>query len=90
MRPSLTVEFRNLGLRLKGTGKRVLAGVTGQLRGAHLTAIMGPSGAGGASCVFKNWFEADWGSNLRAEQLCRACGPSKFVQEHMCHLSDSC
>eukprot|EP00891_Asterochloris_glomerata_P004256 jgi/Astpho2/4256/e_gw1.00064.69.1_t len=51
MRPSLTVEFRNLGLRLKGTGKRVLAGVTGQLRGAHLTAIMGPSGAGKTSLM---------------------------------------
>ena len=45
-RPQLEVSFTNLSLRLKGTGKKVLAGVTGQLRAAHLTAIMGPSGAG--------------------------------------------
>lgn len=45
-RPQLEVSFTNLSLRLKGTGKRVLAGVTGKLRARHLTAIMGPSGAG--------------------------------------------
>ena len=43
----LEVEFRNLGLRLRGRkGARVLAGVTGGMRAARLTAIMGPSGAG--------------------------------------------
>lgn len=45
-RPCLDVEFVNMGMRLKGTGMRVLAGVTGRLRQSHLTAIMGPSGAG--------------------------------------------
>ena len=45
-RPMLDVEFTNMGLRLKGTGRKVLAGVTGRLRESHLTAIMGPSGAG--------------------------------------------
>ena len=45
-RPQLEVSFTNLSLRLKGTGRRVVAGVTGQLRAAHLTAIMGPSVAG--------------------------------------------
>ena len=45
-RTELHVEFTKLGLRLKSTGKRVLAGVTGCLRAACLTAIMGPSGAG--------------------------------------------
>ena len=45
-RPLLGVEFRDLGLRLRSCGKVVLAGVTGQLRAARTTAIMGPSGAG--------------------------------------------
>lgn len=45
-RPCLDVEFTNMGMRLKGTGMKVLAGVTGRLRASHLTAIMGPSGAG--------------------------------------------
>ncbi|KAK9813958.1 hypothetical protein WJX73_006860 [Symbiochloris irregularis] len=45
-RIQLHVEFTNLSLRLKSTGKKVLAGVTGSLRAACLTAIMGPSGAG--------------------------------------------
>ena len=45
-RPYLDVQFINMGMRLKGTGRKVLAGVTGRLRASHLTAIMGPSGAG--------------------------------------------
>ncbi len=40
------IEFDSLRVVLRVTGKRVLAGVTGQLRPAELTAIMGPSGAG--------------------------------------------
>jgi hypothetical protein len=40
----LEVEFRNLGLRLRGRkGARVLARVTGGMKAARLTAIMGPS-----------------------------------------------
>ncbi|KAK9815422.1 hypothetical protein WJX72_003407 [[Myrmecia] bisecta] len=50
-RSELHIEFSNLGLRLKATGKKVLAGVTGQLRDARLTAIMGPSGAGKTSLM---------------------------------------
>ena len=46
-RPMLDVEFTNMGMRLKGTGRKVLAGVTGRLRESRMTAIMGPSGAGG-------------------------------------------
>jgi ABC-type phosphate transport system ATPase subunit len=40
------IEFEDLGMVLRSTGKRVLMGVTGQVRHARLTAIMGPSGAG--------------------------------------------
>ena len=43
-RTALHIEFEGLGLRLRSSGKLVLAGVTGQLRAACLTAIMGPSG----------------------------------------------
>lgn len=39
-------EFRDLGLKIKGSGKSVLAGVTGKIKSAHITAVMGPSGAG--------------------------------------------
>ena len=41
----LCVEFQELGLRLRSCGKTVLHGVTGALKAAHITAIMGPSGA---------------------------------------------
>lgn len=48
------IEFDNLGVVLRASGKRVLAGVTGQVRHAKLTAIMGPSGAGNDSHVCLN------------------------------------
>ncbi|KAJ3253942.1 hypothetical protein HK103_007611 [Boothiomyces macroporosus] len=38
-------KFENLGLKLKG-GKVVLQGVSGSIKSARMTAIMGPSGAG--------------------------------------------
>lgn len=57
-RPHLDVEFTNMGMRLKGTGMKVLAGVTGRLRASHLTAIMGPSGAGQQSRV--SGFTGHW------------------------------
>ena len=40
------VEFVGLGLVLRASGKRLLRGVTGQVRHSRLTAVMGPSGAG--------------------------------------------
>ena len=40
------LEMKDLGLRLKGSGRSVLDGVTGYLRAGRLTALMGPSGAG--------------------------------------------
>ena len=52
----LCIEFQELGLRLKSCGKPVLAGVTGVLRAAHITAIMGPSGgAGGRAGWLAGW-----------------------------------
>ena len=39
-------EFKNLGLKLKSSGRSVLDGVTGKIQSAHITAVMGPSGAG--------------------------------------------
>lgn len=42
---ALHVQFRELGLRLRGCGqKTVLQGVTGELPAGRVTAIMGPSG----------------------------------------------
>jgi len=40
------VSFENLGLKLHGSGKIVLDGVTGTLKASEVTAIMGPSGSG--------------------------------------------
>lgn len=46
IRPAMHVEFFGLGLVLRASGKVLLRGVTGQVRHARLTAIMGPSGSG--------------------------------------------
>ncbi|KAL4853041.1 ABC transporter G family member 28 [Chlorella vulgaris] len=49
---ALHVQFRELGLRLRGCGqKMVLQGVTGELPAGRVTAIMGPSGAGKSSLL---------------------------------------
>lgn len=50
-RRPLVVEFRLLTLRLRSSGRVVLAGVSGALAGGKLTAIMGPSGAGKSSLL---------------------------------------
>ena len=39
-------KFENLGLDIKGSGKSVLKGVTGEIMHGKVTAVMGPSGAG--------------------------------------------
>ena len=39
-------RFDRLGLRIKGTNKRVLNGVSGEFDHSQLIAVMGPSGAG--------------------------------------------
>ena len=44
-------EFKNLGLKLKSSGRSVLDGVTGKIKSAHITAVMGPSGAGKSTFV---------------------------------------
>lgn len=40
------ISFEELGLKIKGTEKKVLDGVTGTIRSGRVTAVMGPSGAG--------------------------------------------
>jgi ABC-type multidrug transport system ATPase subunit len=40
------ITFKELGLKIKGTEKKVLDGVTGTIRSGRVTAVMGPSGAG--------------------------------------------
>jgi ABC-type multidrug transport system ATPase subunit len=43
----MNISFTNLALELKSIpGKKVLNGVTGELRAGRVTAVMGPSGAG--------------------------------------------
>lgn len=45
---TITFSFKNLGLKLKPKlgGKTILKGVTGEIKSHHVTAVMGPSGAG--------------------------------------------
>ncbi|XP_039140123.1 ABC transporter G family member 28-like isoform X2 [Dioscorea cayenensis subsp. rotundata] len=45
-RPVIEVAFKDLTLMLKGTKKQLLRSVTGKLKPGHVTAVMGPSGAG--------------------------------------------
>lgn len=42
----VTVEFQNVGMKLKSNGKEILAGVTGYYPPGSLVALMGPSGGG--------------------------------------------
>ena len=42
----ISLQFNALGLKLRGSNKVVLEGVTGQFEHSSLIAIMGPSGAG--------------------------------------------
>lgn len=45
-RRKIEIKFRDLSLYLKGSGKKILCNVTGQLSPGRVTAVMGPSGAG--------------------------------------------
>lgn len=45
-RRRIEIKFRDLSLYLKGSGKKILCNVTGQLSPGRVTAVMGPSGAG--------------------------------------------
>ncbi|KAK3263794.1 hypothetical protein CYMTET_27424, partial [Cymbomonas tetramitiformis] len=58
----IDVEFQRLGLRLKGNGAIVLDGVTGKLWSSHITAIMGPSGAGKTTFLATLLGKASYGS----------------------------
>ena len=40
------IHFKDMGLELKGSNKKVLDGVTGVAKHGRVTAVMGPSGAG--------------------------------------------
>lgn len=43
---TVDISFKELGLKIKGTEKKVLDGVTGTIHHGRVTAVMGPSGAG--------------------------------------------
>ncbi|KAH7441774.1 hypothetical protein KP509_03G054000 [Ceratopteris richardii] len=45
-RRRIEIKFKDLSLYLKGSGKKILCNVTGQLSPGRVTAVMGPSGAG--------------------------------------------
>ncbi|EIE25785.1 P-loop containing nucleoside triphosphate hydrolase protein [Coccomyxa subellipsoidea C-169] len=89
------IEFDSLRVVLRATGKRVLAGVTGQLRPAKLTAIMGPSGAGKTTLL--NTLAGKMGNgkvtgrvriNGRPDRLERYRNISGFVPQ-ACHLHNA-
>jgi ABC-type multidrug transport system ATPase subunit len=45
------IQFEELGLTVRSTGKRVLHGVTGEIRHGELTCVMGLSGAGKSTFI---------------------------------------
>ncbi|KAL2326008.1 hypothetical protein Fmac_025066 [Flemingia macrophylla] len=45
-RPLIEISFKDLTLTLKAHSKHVLRCVTGKIKPGHITAVMGPSGAG--------------------------------------------
>ena len=45
-RMQIEIVFKDLSLFLKGSGRKILCGVTGKLSPGRVTAVMGPSGAG--------------------------------------------
>ncbi|TKY53441.1 ABC transporter G family member 24 [Spatholobus suberectus] len=45
-RPLIEISFKDLTLTLKAHNKHILRCVTGKLKPGHITAVMGPSGAG--------------------------------------------
>ncbi|KAM0013873.1 putative ABC transporter, AAA+ ATPase domain, P-loop containing nucleoside triphosphate hydrolase [Helianthus debilis subsp. tardiflorus] len=45
-RPKIEVSFEDLTLTLKGTKKHLLRSVSGKISPGHVSAVMGPSGAG--------------------------------------------
>jgi ABC-type multidrug transport system ATPase subunit len=45
----ISLQFKDLGLKINGSGKIVLEGVTGEFAHSQLVALMGPSGCGKTS-----------------------------------------
>mgnify|MGYP002775031489 CR=1 FL=1 len=45
-RMRIEIEFKDLSLFLRGSGRKILCSVTGKLSPGRVTAVMGPSGAG--------------------------------------------
>ncbi|KAH7444208.1 hypothetical protein KP509_02G069600 [Ceratopteris richardii] len=45
-RRRIEIQFKDLCMYLKGSGKKILSNVTGKLSPGRVTAVMGPSGAG--------------------------------------------
>ena len=45
-RPLIEISFKDLSLTLKSQNKYILRSVTGNIKPGHITAVMGPSGAG--------------------------------------------
>ncbi|XP_057428579.1 ABC transporter G family member 24-like [Lotus japonicus] len=45
-RPLIEISFKDLTLSLKAQNKHILRCVTGKIKPGHITAVMGPSGAG--------------------------------------------
>jgi len=48
---TVDIGFQDLGLVLRGSGKKVLNGVTGEIKHGKLTAVMGLSGAGKSTFI---------------------------------------
>ena len=61
---TVDIGFKDLGLTLKGSGKRVLDSVTGEIKHGKLTAVMGLSGAGKSTFITTLSNRAYYGTQL--------------------------
>eukprot|EP00808_Paulinella_micropora_P013567 g50285.t1 len=77
----MTFTFKELGLKLKGSGKVVLDGVTGIIHSGRVTAVMGPSGAGKSTFLTALLDKASYGIRM-GEVLVngRPCDLSKLTR----------
>ena len=48
---TLTIEYKDVNLKLRATGKTIVSGATGKVAPGRVTAIMGPSGSGKTSLL---------------------------------------
>eukprot|EP00039_Didymoeca_costata_P009519 m.126277 g.126277 ORF g.126277 m.126277 type:complete len:897 (-) comp14512_c0_seq3:966-3656(-) len=66
---TISFSFNELGLNLKNGGRAILEGVTGSIKSYHVTAVMGPSGAGKTTFLTTLMGKAYYGNQTGTVQI---------------------